>query len=391
MLVCVSFLITVGNQMLSTMLVKLAAEFNTSVAVAGRLGAFLFFAWAVVAVVMGALSDVLGRRPMFLTGLGLMALGMLGAGLAWNFLSLAAFCMAIGAGGAVIGPTNGAAVADLLPRSWQGRVFGLLNASGSMGSVVGLPLIALVIAMLGWRWAFWTLAAALLVVLVLFVVRYPHTPARRREHGLQLERRIVHLLRRPALWQTYAVGFLASSGYFLFFLYFPASLVRRFGMAEGQVSLPIALVSLGMVAGAYIGGEVAQRKSRLLLATGSFALSAAFALGLMFTTRLETYLTLAFLFVLFQGVPFPSIVTTLIAVTGRHRAAALGQFTAANQFGGVLGSLAGGVVISVLGYPYLGVLSAGGTLIAAAALFSLRQRHTIHIPRRQVRPRHAVR
>jgi predicted MFS family arabinose efflux permease len=385
MLAGVSFFTTIGNMMLSTMLVKLASEFDTSVAVVGRLGAFLFFAWAAVAVVTGPLSDVLGRRPMFIAGLGMMALGVLGAGLAWDFLSLALFCMVIGAGGAMVGPTNGAAVADLLPRSWQGRAFGFLNASGSMASVVGLPLIALVIAELGWRWAFWGLAAALFALLALFLARYPRTASHRRVRDLQLQRRIVHVLRRPVLWQLYAVGFLASSGYFLFFLYFPASLVRRFGMSEAGVSLPIAVVSLGMVAGAYLGGEVAQRKDRLALGAGSFVVSALLALAMVAARSVELYLALAFLFVLLQGLPFPSIVATMNLAAGRHRAAVLGQFTAANQSGGFLGSLLGGVVITAMGYPYLGVLSAAGTVVAAATLFLLRQRRALHIPRHHPR------
>ena len=385
MLAGVSFFITIGNQMLSTMLVKLAAEFDTSVAVVGRLGAFLFFAWAAVAVVTGPLSDVLGRRPMFTFGLGLMALGVLGAGLAWNFLSLAAFCIAIGAGGAMIGPTSGAAVADLLPKSWQGRAFGFLNASGSMASVIGLPLVALVIAGLGWRWAFWALAVALFALLALFLARYPRTAPRRRERGLQLQQRIVHVLRRPVLWQLYAVGFMASSGYFLFFLYFPASLVQRFGMSEAGVSLPIALVSLGMVVGAYLGGEVAQRRNRLQLGACSFVLSALLALAMVAARSVEVYLALAFLFVLLQGLPFPSIVATMNAAAGRHRAAVLGQFTAANQFGGFLGSLLGGVVITAAGYPYLGALSAAGTVVAAVTLFLLPRRRALHIPRHHPR------
>jgi DHA1 family L-arabinose/isopropyl-beta-D-thiogalactopyranoside export protein-like MFS transporter len=322
---------------------------------------------------------------MFIAGLALMALGVLGAGLAWSFSALAAFCMAIGAGGAMIGPNNGAAVADLLPRGWQARAFGMLNASGSMASVAGLPLIALIIATMGWRWAFWILAAALLVVLALFIARYPKTSVPRQRRGFRLEQRITHLMRRPLLWQIYAVGFLASSGYFLFFLYFPASLVQRFGMAEESVSLPIALVSLGMVAGAYLGGEVARRDDPQPLGAVSFVLSAALAVGLVFAPRVEVYLVLGFLFVLFQGLPFPYIVIKLTTATGRHRAAALGQFTAATQFGGFLGSLIGSVVVASLGYRYLGVLSAAGTVIGAATLLLLPRSRTLHIPRRRLR------
>ena len=62
--------------MLAPLLVELAAEFQTSVAVAGQLAAATSIAWAIAAPLVGPWSDTYGRRLVVLTGLMLMALGV---------------------------------------------------------------------------------------------------------------------------------------------------------------------------------------------------------------------------------------------------------------------------------------------------------------------------
>jgi predicted MFS family arabinose efflux permease len=68
----------------STLLVELAAEFQTSVAVTGQLAAAIGLFWGITAPLVGAVSDTDGRRRVGLTGLLLMALGTLGAVFAWS-------------------------------------------------------------------------------------------------------------------------------------------------------------------------------------------------------------------------------------------------------------------------------------------------------------------
>ena len=55
--------------MLAPLLVELAAEFHTSVAVTGQLVAATAITWAISAPLVGPLSDTYGRRPVVLAGL----------------------------------------------------------------------------------------------------------------------------------------------------------------------------------------------------------------------------------------------------------------------------------------------------------------------------------
>ena len=92
--------------MLAPLLVELAAEFHTSVAIAGQLVAATSVTWAVTAPLVGPLSDTYGRRLVILTGLILMALGVLGSVLSWSYGSLLGFRLLTGIGMATIPPNS---------------------------------------------------------------------------------------------------------------------------------------------------------------------------------------------------------------------------------------------------------------------------------------------
>src|SRR5262245_32083197 len=86
--------------MLGPLLVDLAHELQTSVVIVGQLVAATAITWGVTAPLAGPVSDTYGRRRMLLTGVMLMALGILGSVLAWNYAVLVAFRLLTGVGAA---------------------------------------------------------------------------------------------------------------------------------------------------------------------------------------------------------------------------------------------------------------------------------------------------
>ena len=70
------FLVRASMLMLGPLLVELATDFDTSIAVAGQLAAATFITWGITAPLVGPISDTYGRRPVLLIGLLLMALGI---------------------------------------------------------------------------------------------------------------------------------------------------------------------------------------------------------------------------------------------------------------------------------------------------------------------------
>jgi EmrB/QacA subfamily drug resistance transporter len=103
----------------------------------------------------GRLSDVLGRRPMFLSGLGLFVLASLSAGLSSGQEMLIASRAAQGLGAAMLVP---AALSTLAAHFREGRernvALGIFGATGASAGSVGVIAGGLLTDGPGWRWIF---------------------------------------------------------------------------------------------------------------------------------------------------------------------------------------------------------------------------------------------
>lgn len=109
LLVPTAFLVRTAALMLGPLLVALAAAFHTSVAAAINLS------WALTALFAGPVSDTYGRRCVGLTGLLVMAVGIVGSVLAWDYGALLACRLLTGVGAAMIPPNGMSAITDHFP------------------------------------------------------------------------------------------------------------------------------------------------------------------------------------------------------------------------------------------------------------------------------------
>jgi len=171
------FLSNTAALMLGPLLVDIAEEFGTSVAVAGQLLAATFFSWAIFAPLVGPISDSIGRRPVALTGLSLMGTCVLAAAFAPNFVVLLALLIGTGLGGAMIPPNSMAAIADVVAPENRGRAIGAAQGIMSAAAVIGIPVVAVLASVDNWRLPFIVVGALLLATFVLSWVLYPKSPA----------------------------------------------------------------------------------------------------------------------------------------------------------------------------------------------------------------------
>ena len=103
----------------------------------------------------GRLADLLGRRRLFMAGLGLFAASSLLCGLAWSEGSLIAFRAVQGLGGALLAP---AALSLLMTTFAEGRernlALGIYGAASGSGAAAGVLLGGLLTSYLNWSWIF---------------------------------------------------------------------------------------------------------------------------------------------------------------------------------------------------------------------------------------------
>ncbi len=135
--------------------------------------------------ILGKLSDIYGRRPIFLSAIGIFLVGSLLAGTAWSMYSLAVFraVQGIGAGGLMSLALT--VMGDILaPRErakYQGYFLAVFATSSVIGPLVGGLFAGApeILGIAGWRWVF--LINLPIGAFSLFMVsRFLHLPKR---HG----------------------------------------------------------------------------------------------------------------------------------------------------------------------------------------------------------------
>ena len=151
--------------MLSTALVAIDATIIATAvpSIVRDIGGFAEFPWlfsiyllaqAVSVPVYGKLSDLFGRKPVILWGIGLFLVGSIMCGAAWSVWVLIAFRVVQGLGAGAIMPTTITMVGDLYSVQERARVQGYIASVWGVASVVGPTLGGVFSEYVSWRWIF---------------------------------------------------------------------------------------------------------------------------------------------------------------------------------------------------------------------------------------------
>ncbi len=101
----------------------------------------------------GRSGDILGRRRMFIVGLGLFSVGSLLGGLATSFQFLLLGRIVQGIGGAIASPTALSLITTSFPEGKErNRAVGVYAAVSGAGAALGLLLGGILTDLLSWRW-----------------------------------------------------------------------------------------------------------------------------------------------------------------------------------------------------------------------------------------------
>ena len=103
---------------------------------------------------MGRLSDLVGRKPIYIGGLTLFLLAAMGAGLAPVLSVVIMFKVLQGVGASMIQANSMAIVTSTFPDNERGKAIGLLMTVVGIGGMSGPVIGGAVVEMLGWRFIF---------------------------------------------------------------------------------------------------------------------------------------------------------------------------------------------------------------------------------------------
>jgi EmrB/QacA subfamily drug resistance transporter len=139
----------------------------------------------IVTPVAGKLSDVYGRKPLYMTGIAVFALGSILSGLAPNFWFLVFARFVQGAGMGFLLPLSQAIIGDVISPRERGKYQGVLGASFGLASIFGPAAGGFITEHFSWRWLFFV-NVPVAVVTLLVIARYMHIHNERRRHSIDV-------------------------------------------------------------------------------------------------------------------------------------------------------------------------------------------------------------
>ena len=118
--------------------------------------------------IYGKLSDIYGRRPIFLIGVSIFLIGSLLCGLSQEMWQFILFRGIQGLGAGALFPVALAIIGDIFAPSERGKYQGFFGAVFGLSSVIGPAIGGIITDTIGWHWIFFVnlpLGAVVLVVI----------------------------------------------------------------------------------------------------------------------------------------------------------------------------------------------------------------------------------
>lgn len=320
-------------------------------------------------LIIGPISDRLGRRAPLIGGTLLGLLAGVACAMAPTVTSLITFRFVQGFG-AGAGMVLGRAIVSDRTHGWAAaRMFSLAMAITSIAPVVAPLLGGVIVTRVGWRAVFWVLAglAAVLFAAVALCFRETHPPDRRIAHERRTLIDALGLLRH----RRYLGYLLASAlGFAVLFTYISASpylLQKHFGLTELQYSLVFAANAAALTVMSVLNSVIVPRVGRRRPLHVGAALLVVLCLLLLINTlrgpSLWPTLILFWFIVAAVGLGVPNA-TALAADEVRHAAGTGSAMLGALQFGfAALASLIVGVAAESSAVPMSATM-----LVAAVAI-----------------------
>jgi len=271
--------------------------------------------------------------------------------------------------------------ASMAPPARRGRSVALVMLGLSVANVIGVPAATWLGQQVGWRAAYWAVVGMGALTIALVMMFVPNCPGDPEATG----KRELTALRIPQVWLTLLAGAIGFGGMFAMYSYIAPTVTETGGLAESAVPVFLFVVGLGMVAGTWLGGELADWsvfRSLLGSSLGMAGILAAFALVSPYGWA---SLPVAFLISVIASVLVVNLQLRLMAVAGEAQTLGAALNHASLNAANALGAWLGGLVIAA-GYGYrapsvVGIgLSLGGFLIVVlSARLHLRSRASVAV------------
>jgi len=344
----------------------------------GMISSLFLFAYGTMYAIGGRLLDILGSRIGYTLAIIWWSLANILHGLVQSVtgIGIARFLLGIGEGGAFPGAAK--VISEWFPAKERSLAFGMFNTGSSLGAVIAPPLIALIVTILNWRWAF-ILTGLLGLIWVLVWLIFYALPAKSKfitaaekahlsssideiEHApdSQTSTRVswFQLLKHRKVWGLVAVKFLPDAAWYFFIFWLPKYLNDVRGLNIQHIGayawIPYAFAGGGSLLGGWLSSFLIKKglpldsARKIPLGIAAFMLPAS----LMITNASLNMAIIFFGMAMFGHQLYSTIVQTMVAdmFPSKIVGSVSGIMGCGATYGAMLFSLAIGYIIQKYGY-----------------------------------------
>jgi predicted MFS family arabinose efflux permease len=349
----VVFAVGVDSYIVAAVLPAIADDLGESIASVGLLASAYALPTAILAPLLGPISDRYGRRTALLGGLAIFVVAAAGCIVAPTLPLLLLARAVNGLGSAIILPAAFAAAGDLAAPGQRARAMGLLSGMFPLSTLLGLPLGAIAASLAGWRGSFGFILGVAIVALLL-VLRLPAgrpEPSARASHVGTLraavsDRRAVAALGVTFLWLTATFGL---------FVYVAEFVHRAFDIPAERAGLVYVVIGLVGVVATRRSDRVQARigaRRTVLGAIGAFVIAACVLPLTAIALPLTLLIFAVWAFGTWTGIP--AMQTIVAGLSATARGTLLAFVSSAINLGAVVGPIVTGRVLEAGGFAWAG-------------------------------------
>ncbi len=329
------------------LLPQISAGVEVSIPTGGHVISAYALGVVVGAPILAFMGARLPRRALLVALMVAFALGNAASALATSYGALMVARFAAGLPhGAYFGVASLLAASMASPAR-KGRAVAAVMLGLSVANVVGVPAATWLGQNLGWRTAFWVVTALGVVTLALVLAFVPSCPGDSEASG----RRELGAFRLPQVWLTLLAGAVGFGGMFAVYTYIAPTVTEVGGLGESAVPVFLFSFGLGMVAGTWLAGVMADWSIFRSLLIGAVGMGATLMLFWLTAPGGWLALPVVFLITALGSVLVVNLQLRLMDVAGEAQTLGAALNHASLNVANALGAWLGGLVIAAgMGY-----------------------------------------
>lgn len=364
-LICFLSIFTVYTTgfLIGPILEEMSSELNQSILNLSQLAAITFLGWGIGGPIAGIMSDKFGGKRILLSGL----IGVIVS----NFFILSTdnytillflrftagfFCGSVPA-------TCISTLGELLSGKKRVIGMGLATAGIAIGMFIGLPSIAYITSLFGWRGGFVALGIFCSFVVLLVILLFPNLSGKK---NYTISRQF-NWVKNAKTWHIIGGNICERFITAVFLTYISLLLIEKFQLRIQDISTLLPYILLGATPGALFAGPFGSLKNCFQYIS-FISLLQGILMILIFTVDITFIMTgiAGFCLMFLSQTSRPMIMNSLTNVAPEAKGSIIGFYSTSNQLGHMLGASIMGV-----GYALGGIKTAGPICIFVSIIATI--------------------